>query len=160
MTKQNTLLAYLLIGIGVFFLFRELRLPIFTDFYSWQTLLIIIGTAILIYSYRTKNYKSISIGFIIAGIGIHLHGQANYSFWINHWAVYFIIIGAAYLLRWMKAKSGLLIGVVFLSLGVMLLYTKQFNAYFEWVNDLFVIIERFWPILLIIFGLFLMRKNK
>ena len=99
MKKQNALFAYILIGIGVFFLLRELKLPIFTDFYSWQTLLIVIGLAILIHSYRSHSYENILAGGIILGIGIHLHGRANYAFWIDHWAVYLLIIGAAFLLR-------------------------------------------------------------
>src|SRR5690625_3347391 len=82
--KQNSLIAYIIIGIGIFFLLRELRLPILTDFYSWQTLLIVIGAAFLISSYRGRNYEQIFTGVLLLGIGIHLHGVGHYSFWINH----------------------------------------------------------------------------
>lgn len=160
MKKQNALFAYILIGIGLFFLFRELRLPIFTDFYSWQTLLIIIGAAILIHSYRSKSYENIFIGVLIFGVGIHLHGVENYSFWINHWAVYLVIIGLAFLLRAMKTKSGLLTGVIFLAIGVLLIYSQKFSAYFSWIYDIFALLDKFWPIVLIIVGIILLRKGK
>ncbi len=160
MKKQNALFAYILIGIGLFFLFRELRLPIFTNFYSWQTFLIIIGAAILIHSYRSKSYENIFIGVLILGVGIHLHGVENYSFWIDHWAIYFIIIGLAFLLRGMKTKSGLLAGVIFLAVGGVLIYSQKFSAYFTWVYDVFAFLERFWPIVLIIAGIILLRKGK
>lgn len=160
MKKQNALLAYILIGIGVFFLLRELRLPIFTNFYSWQTLLIIVGLAILIYSYRSHSYENIFIGVLIFGVGIHLHGKVNYGFWIDHWAIYIVIIGLAFMLRYLKTKSGLLPGVIFLAIGFVLLFSDRFNIYFTWVNDIFVLIERFWPLLLIILGFVLLRKGK
>lgn len=160
MKKQNALFAYIIIGIGVFFLLRELKLPIFTDFYSWQTLLIIVGLAILIHSYRAPNYDNIFIGTLIFGVGIHLHGKENYSFWIDHWAVYLVIIGAAFLLRYLKTKSNLLIGLIFLALGLLLIYSGQFNVYFSWVYDLIALLERFWPILLIVVGFILLKKGK
>lgn len=160
MKKQNALFAYILIGIGLFFLFRELRLPIFTDFYSWQTLLIIIGAAILIHSYRSKSYENIFIGVLIFCVGIHLHGVENYSFWVDHWAVYLVIIGLAFLLRAMKTKSGLLTGVIFLAAGVLLIYSQKFSAYFSWIYDIFALLDKFWPIVLIIVGIILLRKGK
>ncbi|WP_405100860.1 LiaI-LiaF-like domain-containing protein [Oceanobacillus sp. FSL H7-0719] len=160
MKKQNALFAYILIGIGFFFLFRELKLPIFTNFYSWQTLLIIIGAAILIHSYRAKSYENIFIGILILGIGIHLHGAENYHFWIDHWAIYLIIIGLAFLLRAMKTKSGMLAGILFLAAGVLLIYSQKFSAYFSWIYDIFALLDKFWPIVLILVGIILLRKGK
>lgn len=159
MKRQNGLFAYILIGIGIFFLFRELKLPIFTNFYSWQTLLIIIGLAFLVHSYRAKNYEQIFIGVLLLGVGIHLHGKVNYSFWIDHWAVYLVIVGLAFLIRYLKTKSGLLMGITFLGVGILLIYSTQFSAYFYWINDLFSLLERFWPVLLIILGIVLLRKK-
>lgn len=69
-------MAFLLIGIGLFFLLRELRLPILTDFYSWPTLLILIGTAFLIYAFSSRDFKNLFPGVILLGLGIHFHGLA------------------------------------------------------------------------------------
>lgn len=160
MKNQNSLLAYILIGIGLFFLLRELKLPIITDFYSWQTLLIIVGLAFLVHSYRSKSYDQIFIGVLILGIGIHLHGVVHYSFWIDHWGVYLVIIGAAFILRYFKTKSGLLPGAALLVLGGLLIYSRQFNEYFYWMYDLLSLIERFWPVLLIIIGFIWLKKGK
>lgn len=160
MKRQNSLLAYILIGIGLFFLLRELKLPILTDFYSWQTLLIIIGVVFLFYSYQSKSYNHILTGFVILGIGIHFHGINHYGFWIDHWGVYFIIVGFAFLIRYFKTKSGLFIGLSLLLIGILFIYSQSFDQYFYWMNDLIALIERFWPILLIIFGIFLLRRNR
>ncbi len=160
MKKQNPLFAYILIGIGVFFLLRELKLPIITDFYSWQTLLIIIGLAFLIHSYRSRSYEHIFTGVLILGIGIHLHGLQHYPFWINHWGIYLLIIGLAFLIRYFKTKTGLLNSLIFLVVGGLLIYSQQFNQYFYWIYDLFSLIEKFWPLILIILGFILLKKGK
>lgn len=159
MRTQNPLLAYILIGIGVFFLLRELKLPIITDFYSWQTLLIIIGLAFLIHSYRSRSYQHIFTGILILGIGIHLHGSAHYHFWIDHWAVYLIIIGLAFIIRYFKTKSGFLPGIAFLAIGVLFIYSTAFHSYFYWIYDVIALVERYWPIALIILGFVLLRKK-
>ncbi|WP_309228282.1 LiaI-LiaF-like domain-containing protein [Virgibacillus saliphilus] len=67
MKKRNSLAAYILIGIGLFFLLRQLKIPILTDFYSLPTLLIIIGVSLLLYSYTKKKYQLLFVGTIILG---------------------------------------------------------------------------------------------
>lgn len=159
MNRENRLLAYILIGIGLFFLLRELKLPILTDFFSWQTILIIVGIAFLLYGFRSKYYNHLFTGTIILGVGLHLHGVEHYRFWIDHWGVYLIIIGLAFLFRYTKTKSGLLSGLLFLGVGILFIYSRQFNQYFHWLYDLFALVERLWPVLLIVLGIFLLRKK-
>ncbi|WP_257000940.1 LiaI-LiaF-like domain-containing protein, partial [Terribacillus saccharophilus] len=57
MTKKNAFIGFLLLGIGAYFLLRQLRVPLFVDFYSWPTLLIIIGAALLLHAYLAKDHK-------------------------------------------------------------------------------------------------------
>ena len=100
MKKQHILSAYILIGLGVYFLIRQLELTLFANFYSWPTFLIIIGIAFLIYSYTTKEYNNIFTGVLLLGLGIHFHGLENYDFWfdqlvsicIDYWLSFFISI--------------------------------------------------------------------
>ncbi|NAP01314.1 hypothetical protein FRY77_35830, partial [Halomonas sp. MG34] len=123
MKKQNALPAYILIGIGIFFLLRQLKLPIITDFYSWQTIIIIIGLALLIHSYTSKSYHNLFSGSVLLGIGIHLHGIQHYDFWIDHWAVYPLIIGIAFLVRRTKVKQGLFPGVILTAVSILLIFS-------------------------------------
>lgn len=159
MKKQHTLFAYLLIGIGLFFLLRELKLPILTDFYSWQTLLIIVGLAFLIHSYTTKNYDNLFAGTLILGIGIHLHGTEHYSFWIDHWAVYVLIVGLSFMVRAAKTKKGFVTGVLFIAIAVLLIFSINLPAYFDWIYRIVDFLERFWPIVLIIMGVYFLKKK-
>ncbi|RDW21649.1 hypothetical protein CWR45_01895 [Oceanobacillus chungangensis] len=160
MKKQNALLAYILIGIGIFFLLRQLKIPILTDFYSWQTFLIVIGLALLIHGYSAKHYQNLFSGTIVLGVGIHLHGLAHYSFWIDHWAVYVLIVGIAFIIQYSKTKNGLFPGVLLILLSLLLIFSNRLAINLTWLNDIIHFIERFWPIILIIIGFYLLQKKK
>src|SRR5699024_9441316 len=108
MKKQNSFIAYILIGIGIYFLIRQLNLTLFENFYSWPTFLIIIGISYLIHSYSVKEYESIFTGILLLGLGIHFHGLENYSFWFDHWSAYALIVGIAFLVRFFYTRRGLI----------------------------------------------------
>ncbi|RKQ37927.1 LiaI-LiaF-like domain-containing protein [Oceanobacillus halophilus] len=160
MKKQNSLIAYILIGIGLFFLLRQLKIPIITDFYSWQTILIIVGIILLFHSYSTKSYQNILSGTIVLGLGIHFHGLAHYRFWIDHWAVYILIVGIAFILRATKTKRGFIIGLLLTTLSILLIFSTKVPVYFQWIYDVVHLIEQFWPIILIIIGIYMIKKKK
>ncbi|UJL44984.1 hypothetical protein KFZ58_11170 [Virgibacillus sp. NKC19-16] len=160
MKKRNSLAAYILIGIGLFFLLRQLRIPIFTDFYSLPTLLIIIGVSLLLYSYTKKKYQLLFMGTIILSIGIHLHGLQHYSFWIDHWAVYLLIIGIAFIIRYMQTRDGLFAGILLIGISIILIFSIEVPEWLDWIYIVIDYIEDYWPIALIIIGIYLLRKKK
>ncbi|ENH97930.1 hypothetical protein J416_02711 [Gracilibacillus halophilus YIM-C55.5] len=159
MNKKNKLMAYLLIGIGIFFLLRELRLPILTDFYSWPTLLIVIGAAFLFYAYSAKDYKNIFPGALLLGLGIHFHSLRYYPFWIDHWGMYTLIVSLAFLLRYTKFKKGLLPGLILLGLSLFALFASSTPEWFDWIYETMNWIERFWPVILIVIGGYILWKR-
>ncbi|RFA34554.1 hypothetical protein CAI16_11010 [Virgibacillus dokdonensis] len=160
MKKQNTLTAYLLIGIGLFFLLKQLNIPILNNFYSWQTIIIIIGLVLLIHSYITKNYQNLFSGTILLGLGIHFYGLAYYPFWIDHWAMYVLIVGVAFIVRFLQTKEGLIPGILLTAFSLVMMFSVQLPSWFNWIYTIVDVMERFWPVLLIIFGLFLLTKRK
>jgi Domain of unknown function (DUF5668) len=160
MKNKNTFTAYLLIGIGLYFLFRQLKLPIFTDFYSWPTLLIIIGLALLIYSFQSKDYHQLLGATIIFGLGIHFHGIQHYAFWTDHWAMYPLIVGIAFIVRYMKTKQGLLPGLLLITLSSILIFSINVPTWFDWVYDVFDFINIYWPIVLVGIGIYLLKRKK
>ncbi|WP_047981686.1 LiaI-LiaF-like domain-containing protein [Ornithinibacillus contaminans] len=160
MKNKNSFTAYLLIGIGLYFLFRQLKLPIFTDFYSWPTLLIIIGLALVIYSFQTKDYQQLFSGTIILGLGIHFHGIQHYVFWIDHWAMYPLIIGIAFLVRYFKTKQGLVPGLILIGLSSILIFSINIPTWFDWIYDIIDFIAIYWPVVLIGIGIYFLKKKK
>ncbi|HLR62622.1 MAG TPA: DUF5668 domain-containing protein [Lentibacillus sp.] len=160
MKRQHSFAAYMLIGIGVYFLLRELKIPIITDFYSWPTLLIIIGIALLIHSYTSRDYQHLLTGTAVLGLGIHFHGLSHYTFWIDHWAVYPLIAGIAFIVRGLRTKSGLFTGVIITAISIFLMFSVQLPAPLGWVYDLTSLLERFWPLILIGIGIYWLKKKK
>ncbi|MFD1362905.1 LiaI-LiaF-like domain-containing protein [Lentibacillus salinarum] len=158
--RQHSFAAYVLIGVGVFFLLREFDIPIITDFYSWPTLLIIIGMALLIHSYTAKDYQHLFSGTIVLGLGIHLHGLSHYPFWIDHWAVYPLLVGIAFIVRSLRTRRGLFVGIVISSLSVFLILSVRLPAAFHWVYDVMAWLDRLWPLILIGIGIFWLKKKK
>nr|WP_029191198.1 DUF5668 domain-containing protein [Ornithinibacillus scapharcae] len=159
MKNKNTLTAYILIGIGAYFLFRQLKLPIFTDFYSWPTILIIIGLALLVYGFQSKDYNHLFNGTIILGLGLHFHGTRHYSFWIDHWAMYPLIVGIAFLVRYLKTKQGLIPGLILIIFSCVLIFSINMPSWFGWFYDIVHFINLYWPIVLIGLGIFLLKKK-
>ncbi|MFC7321055.1 LiaI-LiaF-like domain-containing protein [Halobacillus campisalis] len=159
MKKQNSFAGYLLIGLGIYFLLRQLNIPYFSQFYSWPTILIIIGAAFLIHSYVSKDYTNILPGFILTGLGVHFHGQNHYSFWIDHWAMYPLIIGIGFLLKYSKTKSGILPALGLLGLAGFGFFSTSNPGWFSFFYTLTGWIEQFWPVVLIAAGLFLMKRK-
>nr|WP_010531143.1 DUF5668 domain-containing protein [Lentibacillus jeotgali] len=159
MKRQHSFAAYLLIGIGVYFLLRELKVPIVTDFYSWTTLLIIIGIALLIHSYTSRDYQHLLSGTIVLGLGIHFHGLNHYTFWIDHWAVYPLIAGIAFIVRGLRTKSGVFTGIIMTAISILLMFSVQLPAPLDWIYDLTSLLEQFWPLILIGIGIYWLKKK-
>lgn len=160
MKKQHTFAGFLLIGIGLYFLLRQLELPIITDFYSWPTLLIIIGLAFLIHSYTSKDYQKLFSGTIILGLGIHFHGVNHYAFWIDDWGVYPLIVGIAFIVRFLKTKKGLMPGLVLIGLSLLIIFAINLPPYLNWIYPVLEFLEKFWPIVLIGFGIYFLKRKK
>ena len=133
MKKQHTFTAYILIGIGVYFLIRQLDLPIFDNFYSWPTFLMIFGVAFLIHSYSTKEYNNIFTGVLLLGLGIHFHGLENYDFWFDHWSVFALIVGLAFLARFLKTKKGLIPATILIGIALLMIFSVTLPEWFHWI---------------------------
>ncbi|ELK47157.1 DUF5668 domain-containing protein [Halobacillus sp. BAB-2008] len=159
MTKQNSLIGFLFIGFGVYFLLRHLNIPELIPFYSWSSLLVIIGIALLLHSYVAKDYSNLSTGALVTGLGVHFTLQAHTSFWIDHWAVYLWIIGISFLLYYSKTKRGLIPAIVCITIGLFAVFTPGTPAWSLWVQRIVNVLERFWPVVLIAYGMYVIRKK-
>ncbi|MFC0522425.1 LiaI-LiaF-like domain-containing protein [Pontibacillus salicampi] len=160
MTKQNTFSGIFLIGIGLYFLLKELNIPIITNFYSWPTILIIIGIAMMLHSYLSRDHDKLFPGTVVLGLGIHFHGVQHFRFWIDHWGVFLFIIGIAFLIRYQKTRSGLFSGIILVGLSLFTIFVSNKPSWFHWINALVNMIETFWPLLLVLTGLYLLFFKK
>jgi len=160
MKKQNAFSAYVLIGIGIYFLIKQLDLAIFDNFYSWPTFLIIIGIAFLIHSYSAKEYNNLFTGVLLLGLGIHFHGLENYPFWFDHWSVYALIVGLAFLIRFFKTKKGLVPAGILIGIALLMIFSVTLPEWFQWIYGVIDFLETFWPVALIAIGVYLLKFKK
>lgn len=160
MKNQNAFIAYLLIGVGTYFLIKQLDLSFFNNFYSWPTILIIVGIVFLIHSYSSREYQNIFTGVLLLGLGIHFHGLENYEFWLDHWSVYALIAGIAFVVRYFQTKKGLIPGLILIILSILLIFSVAFPEQFTWFYSILEFLETFWPIFLIGFGFYLLFPKK
>lgn len=158
-SKQSVLIAYLFIGLGVFFLIREWDLPFIHYLYSWQSIVMLVGVFLLLYGYKTKNYQHLFPGVLLLGLGIHFHGLAYYDFWIDHWGMYPFIVGVAFLVRSIKTKDGRMVGALLAIFSLLMIFSDFFSYYFSWFQSLTEMFNQIWPIILILVGIYILKKK-
>lgn len=159
MKKQNSLSGYLLIGLGLYFLLRQLNIPFLSQYYSWPTILFIIGFAFLLHSYMARDHANILPGAVLLGLGIHFHGLSQYEHWIDHWSIYPIIVGLSFLLRYFKTKSGLIPALTLLGISAFAFFQSSNTGWFSFIYQMISWTEQFWPLVLIVVGLFILKKR-
>ena len=160
MKKQNSFIGYLLIGIGIYFLIKQLNLSLFESFYSWPTVLMIIGIVFLIHSYSTHEYEHVFTGVLLVGLGVHFHGLENYDFWIDHWSIYMLIAGVAFVIRSLQTHLGLIPGIILISISLILIFSVTLPDAFKWFYGVVEFLESFWPIFLIAFGFYMLFRKR
>ncbi|KAA0549214.1 hypothetical protein FZW96_04695 [Bacillus sp. BGMRC 2118] len=156
MKKQSIFPGIILIGIGLYFFLDQLQFTVLQPFYSWPTLLLIIGVAFLAQAYSNREYQNIIPGFILVGIGAHFHLITLFPQWPEHWAVYTIIIGIAFLLRFQQTKTGLVPALLLIVVSIIALFYHKLSGWLGWIGALVEIIETYWPAGLILAGIYLL----
>ena len=160
MKKHNAFTAYILIGLGIYFLIQQLDLQMFDKFYSWPTFLIIIGISFLIHSFSAIEYEHIFTGVLLLGLGIHFHGLENYDFWFDNWSIYALIVGIAFLARFFKTKKGFVPGVILIGLSLLMIFSVTLPKGFDWLYGVQDFLATFWPVVLIVLGIYLLKFKK
>src|SRR5699024_10563211 len=160
MKQHNAFTAYILIGLGIYFLIQQLDLQMFDKCYSWPTFLIIIGISFLIHSYSVKEYENLFTVILLLGLGIHFHGLEHYSLWFAHWSAYALIVGIAFLVRFYYTRKGLIQASVLIGISLLMIFSVTLPEWFQWIYGVVEFLESFWPVALIIIGIYLLRFKK
>jgi hypothetical protein len=161
MKNQRIFPGIILIGFGAYFFLQQTNFSPLQPFYTWPTLLLIVGGAFLFQAYGARDYEAILPGVILAGFGLHFHVVNRLEIWPDHIGTFILIIALGFLLRHQKTGTGLFQGILFLILAAMLLF---YDRVIEWMGLLENGVSsawRFWPILLMLIGFyFLIAKKK
>lgn len=156
MKNQRMIPGIILIGFGAYFYLQQSNITLFQQFYTWPTLLMIVGIAFLGQGYWGKDYEAILPGVILAGFGLHFHVVNRLEIWPDHLGSFILIIALGFLLRYQKVGNGLLQGIMFLILAVLLLFYDRIVAWLGLLENGVSLAWQFWPTALILAGLYLL----
>lgn len=162
MKKQSLLTGVILIGFGVYFLLQQYHFTLLSNFYTWPTLLIIVGSGFLVQAYWGRDYEAILPGIVLAGIGLHFHIAEKLDVWPDHAGIFLLVIGLGFLLKYVKTGNGLLQGVFFFAAAAMLLFFDKLTQWAAKYEHDTVIFTNLWPFFFLAVGisfLFFTRKK-
>lgn len=160
MKKKQFFLGIILIGFGAYFFLEQSNITLFDQFYTWPTLLIIVGIAFLFQGYGAKDHEAILPGVILTGFGIHFHVVGKLDTWPDHIGAFILIISLALLLRYQKTRDGLFQGLLFFIIAVLLLFYDQIIKWLGLLENSVSSIWNFWPVVLVGFGVYFLARKK
>lgn len=160
MKNQQLFPGIILVGLGVYFFLQQSGIALFIGFFSWQTLMTLIGIAFLAQGYLAKEYDAILPGVILVGLGIHPYTARFPAIYNNQAGYLILIIALGLLLRYQKNHNGLFQTTLFLILAIFMLFYDKLTSYFGMIQNQATASWKFWPLLLIIAGLFTLYQKK
>lgn len=148
-------------GFGLYFLLQQYNIQILQGFYSWPTLVVILGCGFLAQGYFSKDHEAILPGAVLTGMGIHFHIVQRLEIWQDHAGVFLLLAAVGVLLTYVKTGNGLMMGILLLAAASLLLFFEQLESWaIEQGHDL-SLFSNFWPFLFIAAGgYFILSQRK
>lgn len=160
MKSRKIFSAIILIGFGLYFYLQRFDLTSMKDYFTWPTLLIIVGLAFLGEGYWGRDEESILPGVILVGFGLHFHLAGKIAIWPDNIGVFVLIIAIGFLLRSQKTGDGTFYGLLFLVLSILLLFSDKVMGWFGLVENNVSSLINFWPAVLVVIGVYLLFAKR
>ncbi|MFC4320978.1 LiaI-LiaF-like domain-containing protein [Litchfieldia salsa] len=160
MKKHSIFPGIILIGVGTYLLLQQLNISLFSGFFSWTTLIIIIGIALLVQAYSANDHSQILPGVILTGFGFHFHPINTFSFWPDHFGMLVFIVALGLILKSLKTKSDHSQGFLLLAFALLLLNYDAFLNKLGALGSGLSFIIRYWPVIIIAVGIYLLFIKK
>lgn len=146
----------LLVGFGIFFLLNELHMSIAAKVYTWPVLLILIGAALLTESALSQDHSNLLASYILITLGIHFYVSKQIPFWPTNISMVVFMVAISFLLSARKVKSGFFQGGTLLIIAILMMFSDRLKLFLPKVEDGVNYLTTFWPILLLLVGLYLL----
>ncbi|WP_110111519.1 DUF5668 domain-containing protein [Bacillus sp. CGMCC 1.16541] len=160
MKKQAMFFGVLLVGFGLFFLLAELNVEIASKLHTWPTVMLLIGLALLAQARASQDHSGLLAGYILLTLGIHFIAVNVLSFWPAHTGMIPFMISISFLLSSRQLKSGLLQGTVLLLAAFTMMFSERIKQWTSMVEDNAAYLLNFWPVSLLLIGLYLLFFKK
>lgn len=156
MRRQSVIGGIILILLGLYFLLRQMDVPLFNQLSIWPIILIALGLFFIFSSlFDVRRDGGMFPGVILFGIGLHFLGNELFpSTWPNHWAVYTYIVSIAFFAQFLLTRHKANLVPAFVLLGVSL-FSTIWSDYWRDMSWEYV-----WPALLILGGLIIIFRRK
>ncbi len=160
MKKHSIFPGIILIGFGTYFLLQQLSMTLFSGIFTWPTLVIFIGIALLIQAYSTNDFSNILPGVILTGFGFHFHPINTVTIWPKNVGMIILIISLGFILKSLKTKTDHAQGFLLLGFAFLLLKYDSFISWLSVLGSNLSFLIRFWPVLVIAVGFYLLFIKK
>lgn len=156
-TMKGNVFGILLIAIGLLLLGQQLNWPYVDSLMTWEAFLILAGVLLITQAFQGKRHTILG-GVVLLGLGVHFWADDRVSGWPEDWTAYILIAGIAFLANWLmnKTKSSLFIALLLFA-AAALKWTSFDIA--PVLRPLTSLVTTYWPTLLIIFGIVILRKK-
>jgi hypothetical protein len=152
--KQGVFPGTLIAGIGLYFLSKQWSVPFIGEMAPLPAFLLIIGIGFLL---QRKEPYALFSGIVICSIAVHYYASDTIDNWPAIWIVYLLSIGIAFIIQYNKNKqSGLWLGASLTILALISLFSNQTTGI---LGEIGRYTERFWPVILILIGGYVMKKK-
>lgn len=159
--KTNRFFPGMLLAlIGGYFLLEQFNITLFPSFFSWQTLIILIGCVFLISGYMGNDYYVILPAIILIGYGFHFHPLNKLPFWQGNEGMLIFLIGIGILIQYLKTKAGLSQALLLLFISLLFFNDNLVIKSLRFLEDDFALFFKIWPIILILIGAYLLFIKK
>jgi hypothetical protein len=156
MKQQRFFPGIILMGFGAYFYLQKSNILLFDGFFTWPTILLIVGLAFLFQAYGGQDYQFILPGVILTGFGIHFHLVRQFPNWPDQIGIFVLIIAIGFFLQSQKTKEGFLYSMLFFILALLSLFYQNVIAWLGLLRSGQEDLWHFWPILLILVGAYLL----
>ncbi|RFU71553.1 hypothetical protein D0469_00115 [Peribacillus saganii] len=160
MKSQRYFPGIVLTGFGLYFFLEKTKPAVLPELFTWPTLLCIVGIAFLGQAYFAKDHESILPGTIFTGIGLHFHAAARFSEWPQHTGMFITIISLGFMLRARKTNTGMMYGILLFIISMIILFYDRLVNWLGVLETGVSAIWKFWPLLLIAIGFYLLFLKK
>ena len=151
--------SIILIGFGLFYFLKSINFTPLLPYYSWASLCIIIGLALLGESRFGSHPDFILPGILFIGFGLHEYISIHVEYWPAEHTAIFLFASLGLLLIYSKKGTGKGAGLLFLAISFLFIFQEKLlnmlglTSYIQFFNH-------YWPVLLMLIGGFLIFKTK